>query len=133
MYTYRAKVISVYDGDTVTLEVDLGFNVKIKEKFRLLGINAPEVRGKEKVEGKKSRDYLRAFLKGREVHVATMKDRKGKYGRYLATLVAWIPDSEAAGMPLATSDVMLTKGEKHFGVNVNEWLVQYGYAEKRDY
>lgn len=44
MYTYKAKVIRVVDGDTVYLEVDLGFYLKATMSFRLVGINAPELR-----------------------------------------------------------------------------------------
>ena len=46
MYTYRAKIIGVYDGDTITALVELGFNVTIELKLRLYGIDTPEVRGK---------------------------------------------------------------------------------------
>ncbi|GAG20500.1 unnamed protein product, partial [marine sediment metagenome] len=45
MYTYRAKLDRVVDGDTVDLFVDLGFNICIKDRFRLLGIDTPELRG----------------------------------------------------------------------------------------
>lgn len=48
MYTYKATVTSVYDGDTFNATVDLGFNISINETFRLFGLNAPEVRGTEK-------------------------------------------------------------------------------------
>jgi micrococcal nuclease len=61
MYTYRAKIISVYDGDTVTALVDLGFGITNKIKIRLKGINTPEVRGAERPEGIVSRDYLTKF------------------------------------------------------------------------
>ena len=60
MYEYRAFVRKVYDGDTVTVDIDLGFDVVLKgQKIRLVRINAPEVRGKERPEGLKSRDALR--------------------------------------------------------------------------
>jgi endonuclease YncB( thermonuclease family) len=45
MYTYKSKVTKVYDGDTITVEVDLGFSFKFTNSFRLLRINCPEVRG----------------------------------------------------------------------------------------
>ena len=44
MYTYKAKAISVYDGDTVTLVVDLGFKISTEVKLRLEGIDTPELR-----------------------------------------------------------------------------------------
>jgi endonuclease YncB( thermonuclease family) len=43
MYTYKSKVTKVYDGDTITVEVDLGFSFKFTNSFRLLRINCPEV------------------------------------------------------------------------------------------
>ena len=52
MYEYCAKVVSVYDGDTITVDIDLGFGIVLKkQKLRLLGINTPEVRGAEKILG----------------------------------------------------------------------------------
>ena len=59
MYEYRAFVRKVYDGDTVTVDIDLGFDVVLKgQKIRLLKINAPEVRGEQRLEGLKSRFVL---------------------------------------------------------------------------
>ena len=63
MYEYRAYVRKVYDGDTVTVDIDLGFDVVLKaQKIRLVRINAPEVRGKQRLEGLKSRDALRGKI-----------------------------------------------------------------------
>ena len=46
MYLYRATITSVYDGDTCTADVDIGFKVTVRgEKLRLARINAPEIRG----------------------------------------------------------------------------------------
>ena len=46
MYEYRAKVRGVYDADTITVDIDLGFGIIYTgQKLRLLGIDAPEVRG----------------------------------------------------------------------------------------
>ena len=84
MFEYMATVLKIIDGDTVDLDVDLGFDVHAKMRFRLAGIDAPEMRTKE---GKASRDWLvRQLLVGSEVVVCTEKDRKEKYGRYLATI-----------------------------------------------
>ena len=87
-YVYRALCVSVYDGDTITVDVDLGFGVWMKkQKLRLYGINAPEVRGAEKEEGKISRDAVRAMIPdGCDLVVETKRDKKGKYGRWLANI-----------------------------------------------
>jgi len=86
LYTYKAKVISVYDGDTVTLEIDLGMHIKVQVKGRLLGIDTPELRGKERVDGLKARDYVRELILDQDIYVKTKKDKTGKYGRWLVTI-----------------------------------------------
>ena len=104
MYEYRAFVRKVYDGDTVTVDIDLGFDVVLKaQKIRLTKINAPEVRGKERPEGLKSRDALRSKVGNKWVKIKTQKDKKGKYGRWLGEI--WIDE-----------------------VCVNDWLIQEGHA-----
>lgn len=113
LYNYKAKVISIYDGDTITAEVDLGFNVKLTEKFRLAGINAPEIRGAEREQGLISRDRLRERILDQEVIIITQKDKKGKYGRYIAE-VHHVDDHL----------------ENTF---INEWLVQEGLAVEKEY
>ena len=81
LYYYRAKIVSVYDGDTCRADIDLGMGIWVRnEKLRLLRINAPEMRGDEKAAGKVSRDFLRELVLGREVFIQTWKDRRGKYG-----------------------------------------------------
>jgi len=91
MYAYKATVRSVYDADTIRVNVDLGFgthNFGEEGKglaLRLYGINAPEMRGAEKVAGKAARDYVRMLIPvGTEIIIKTHKDKTGKYGRYLA-------------------------------------------------
>lgn len=87
MYEYRAKILDVYDGDTFTVQIDLGLDVYTIQKIRLYGINTPEVRGDEKVFGKEVRDYVKNLIEGKEVTMTTYKnDKKGKYGRYLAEI-----------------------------------------------
>lgn len=54
------------------------------EKVRLFRINTPEVRGKEREEGLISRDWLRDKILGKDVVLHTHKDKKGKYGRWIA-------------------------------------------------
>jgi micrococcal nuclease len=108
MYEYRAYVRKVYDGDTITVDFDLGFGVVLKsQKIRLLRIDAPEVRGVERPEGLKSRDALRDLIGNKWVQIKTYKDKKGKYGRWLA-------------------DVFVENNDTQ--LNVNDWLVTEGHA-----
>lgn len=93
MFEYNALVTEVYDGDTITVDIDLGFNVWVRgEKIRLYGIDAPELTGSTREAGLKTRDRLRAMIAGRKVQIQTIKnskdqDKKGKYGRYLAQVL----------------------------------------------
>lgn len=57
-----------------------------EQKIRLLGINTPEVRGSERAKGLVSRNRLRELIVGKDVIIATHKDKGGKYGRLLATI-----------------------------------------------
>jgi len=88
MFYYKAIITEVYDGDTVTVDIDLGFNNwKKGEKLRLYGIDTPELRGSELIKGREARDFVRERVLGKEIIIHTYKDKKGKYGRYLATIM----------------------------------------------
>lgn len=114
LYYYKAVVKSVYDGDTCTVDIDLGLHTWVKdEKLRLYRINAPEVTGRQKSAGIKSRDFLRNLILDKTVFIQTIKDKKEKYGRYLAEI--WIKD------------------EKGNVINVNDHLVALGFAKYQKY
>ncbi len=113
LYHYRALVTAAYDGDTITVEIDLGLKTTVKgEKLRLHRINAPEMRGDEKVAGKASRDWLRDRILGKNVIIQTIKDKRGKYGRYLAEV--WLPENGGY-------------------TNINDELVAAGHAVYKEY
>ena len=113
LYEYKATITDVHDGDTVTADVDLGFHTWIKdEKFRLLGIDAPEVTGEHKSEGIVARDALAKRVLNRELIICTVKDGRGvdkreKFGRYL---------------------VQIYDGDEL----VNDWMIAKGYAVPYD-
>ena len=87
MYEYKAKYIRNYDGDTITLVVDLGFKVQIKMNVRLADVNTPEIRTdniKEKERAMKARDFVHdALTEAMDIRIKTKKS-PGKYGRYIA-------------------------------------------------
>ena len=121
VYVYWAKVTSVYDGDTITADVSLGFGIEFKkQKFRLYGIDTPELRGgtaETKAAAKESRDRLRELVLDKWIKVETIKDKKGKYGRYIAIL--WIPenDVEPYGLFTDVNSLLVAEGlavEKHY-------------------
>jgi len=87
LYTYLALVTSVYDADTITVNVDLGMNTwRHDVKIRLARINAPEVRGPERDQGLKARDWLRGRIDGQQIILRTQRDKKGKFGRWLGEI-----------------------------------------------
>lgn len=88
MFLYTSvKVLKVIDGDTVKVEIDLGFNLKIEQTVRLYGINAPEIKGESREKGLAATEYLRSLIENSEITLETLKDKKEKYGRYLGKLV----------------------------------------------
>lgn len=87
IYEYTALIERVIDGDTVVVDVDLGFRIRQRITCRLDGINAPELRTPE---GKDARDVLMLLISGKTLAVHTIKDRTEKYGRYL--LVVYLED-----------------------------------------
>ena len=114
MYTYRASLVRVVDGDTVDLDVDLGFYMTARIRFRLADIDAPEVRGAEKAAGKASKAYLQELLDEVEdseiQYLAISTSKADSFGRWLATL--WVVDDDA--------------GEAW---SINQRMIEDGYAE----
>lgn len=110
-YIYRAVTVSVYDGDTITIDVDLGFGVWLKkQKIRLAGINTPELRGDEREEGLVARDALRAMLpSGKSVVIATKRDKKGKYGRWIAE-VYFTTYANPDGPMMCANEALVARG-----------------------
>lgn len=92
-YLYRCTLRRVVDGDTVYLDIDFGMDSWRKnEKFRLHGFDAWELfRGSYRDKGQQAKWALEEIIRGSPfVRVLTIKDKKGKYGRYLARLyVPW--------------------------------------------
>lgn len=86
MYEYAAVAIRVVDGDTIHARVDLGFDLRADMTLRLAGINAPEM---PTPAGLAAKTWLLERLNetGGKLVVRTEKDRKERYGRYLATLL----------------------------------------------
>lgn len=89
LYWYEAKLIRIIDADTIVIDIDLGCNQWIHtEHVRLLGIDAPEVRGSDKEAGKESRDFLASLLpqpgSDTRIMIRTKKDRRGYFNRLLA-------------------------------------------------
>lgn len=104
MYTYKAKITNVVDGDTVDADIDLGFYMTAKIRFRLSRIDTPEVRGPERPEGLKAKQFLIDLLEKHEYNCTIKTEKAGKFGRWLADI--YIGD-----------------------LNVNDYLVENGHAK----
>ena len=86
-YEYNISDIRVIDGDTVEATIHLGFNIDMRRKIRLLDLDTWEVRGPNKELGLKAKEYLKSLLENKEVILLSERDKKGKYGRILGTLL----------------------------------------------
>ena len=98
-YVYRCVVTRVVDGDTVDADIDLGFNMFSKDRIRLMGLDTPESRTRnkhEKQHGLAAKARLKELIAGattipgkrgkKNVYLQTSKEGKGKFGRILGTL-----------------------------------------------
>ena len=111
MYEYHVKkVTNVVDGDTIDVEIDLGFDISFSSRVRLAGIDTPESRTTnkaEKVLGLEAKEYVKSKIKdAKEVIIKTEKmDSSEKYGRILG----WV----------------FLDGSK---ISINEQMIADGYA-----
>ena len=93
MYEYRCKILRVVDGDTVDVDIDLGFGMWMhKERVRMMGIDTPESRTRDKVEkkfGLASKQFVKDMMPvGSKQVLKTQidrsgEDKKGKFRRIL--------------------------------------------------
>lgn len=109
-YLYRAVVVRVVDGDTIDVDIDLGFYVWIKkQRIRLFGIDAPEITGESRQEGLAATDHLKSLIEGESIILRTVKgadgrDRDDSFGRWLGTVY-------------------------HGNIDVNAEMIRSGHAE----
>tara|TARA_A100001391_G_scaffold159234_1_gene117788 strand:+ start:26 stop:469 length:444 start_codon:yes stop_codon:yes gene_type:complete len=91
MYTYKSKVLSVYDGDSCRVDLDLGMGVWLhNQAIRLYGLDTCEIRGgtvETKALGNLAKNYLQNELpEGSTALLRTYIDKRGKFGRVLASI-----------------------------------------------
>ena len=111
MYQYRAKILKILDGDTVEIDLDLGFNITLAaQKVRLSGIDTPESRTtdtEEKPRGLLSKKKLQEKLPvGSYLTIETLRadSNDDKFGRILGIFIA------------------------QDGTNINQWMIANNYA-----
>ena len=128
MYEYKCKILRVVDGDTVDVDIDLGFGVWMhKERVRMMGIDTPESRTRDKVEkafGLASKDRLKELLPIGSIGVLKTEidrsgeDKKGKFGRILGDF--FIEDKRA-------TDILIEEGHAvaYFGGSKDEITMKH--------
>ena len=109
MFEYNCTIVKVIDGDTVDVDIDLGFGVWLKkQRIRLYGIDTPESRTRdleEKKYGLVAKAFVLAHLPlGSTRTLTTVQDKTGKYGRILGKFKAYDSDLDA-------------------WVNMNQWMI----------
>ena len=113
MYTYKAILDRVVDGDTIDVNIDLGFDVSIKKRVRFAGINAPESRTRdleEKARGLAAKDRVKAILA--ENPSFTLESTEiGKYGRVLGKIHIDVLDGVEGLTQICLNDQLVK--EKH--------------------
>jgi len=126
MYEYRAKLIRVVDGDTVDVDIDIGFGVWLKdERVRIMGIDTPESRTSDKVEkifGLAAKNRLKELIE-KETILKTFaakdgEDMKGKFGRILGDFI--VGDR-------MVSEILIEEGHavKYYGQNKADVELQH--------
>lgn len=87
-------MLSIHDGDTISVEIDLGFQMRFTDKIRFYGLNAPELRVRNESkklvsnpQGLQTLEAVNSLIKvGDIIIIETIKDNKEKFGRYLANI-----------------------------------------------
>lgn len=127
MYEYRAKLVKVVDGDTVDVDIDLGFGIWMKdERVRIMGIDTPESRTRDKVEklfGKAASARVKELLE-EDIILKTQiarngEDMKGKYGRILGDFIV---ERFEDGKQEMLTDILVAEGHAvaYFGGSKEE-------------
>lgn len=118
MYQYKVSVVKVVDGDTIDVDIDLGFSTVLKkQRVRMVGIDTPESRTRDLVEkkfGKASKKHLKKLLESAE-SLSLISHDKGKFGRILGTVIAHF----AEGHPVYETEI-----------NINDQMIKDHHAVK---
>ena len=112
MYTYQCNTIRVIDGNTVDANIDLGFNVTIRQRIKLYGVNVKDIRSNDETTRQQavaSKQKLTELL-GNEFVCETIVNKRGKAGRVMGKLSTITADGTSIG--------------------VNQQLIDNGFAER---
>lgn len=129
MYEYRCKVLRVVDGDTVDVDIDLGFGIILKdERVRIMGIDTPESRTRDKVEkqfGLAAKKRLKQMLDNKSGPILKTQinkdgeDMRGKFGRVLGDFTVYHAPTDSWRM---VTEIMVEEGHAvaYFGGSKEE-------------
>ena len=142
LYKYRAKVLRIIDGDTMDVDLDLGFDVVLaKQRVRLYGIDTPESRTRDKVEkkfGLLSKDFVKERCPvGSKVIIGThVGDERGKFGLILGEVFAIDKETSAISeISINRQMVIEAYAVEYFGQSkediVEEHLQNRGILERK--
>lgn len=124
-FWYGARALSVVDGDTVDLMIDLGFNIHHKIRVRLFGVNTPESRTKDAAEkemGLKAKSFTKDWLDGHQwVFVNTIPDKNDKYGRVLAKIYSSDKVDDPTTACLNVDIIQAGFAREYYGVGDKTW------------
>jgi micrococcal nuclease len=122
MYDYQCKIVRVVDGDTVDVDIDLGFDTwRCGERIRLYGVDTPECRtldAEEKAAGFLAKEFVEDALHVGGTYRLQTKE-KGKFGRYLGTI--YLTDDTSINAALVTEHLAVP----YTGQNKNEIQAQH--------
>ncbi len=132
MYEYRARVVKVVDGDTVDVDIELGFGVVLAdERVRIMGIDTPESRTSDKVEdlfGEAAKARVKELLDGDVILKTEVskngEDMKGKFGRILGDFMV---ERWENGKEERLTDVLIEEGHAvaYFGGSKEEIAMKH--------
>ena len=127
MYSYKVDVTRVVDGDTVDVDIDLGFGMTYKkQRVRLMGIDTPESRTRdleEKFYGLEAKTFLKTLLM--ECPVTLVSHEKGKFGRILGELFIY------GNMDRSINQMMIDNFHAVPYNGGNKVLTEQGHMENR--
>lgn len=119
MYEYKAVVTNVVDGDTFDMDIDLGFNIHIHERVRLLDVDTPEKFGEEKELGLIVKDYATRYLLNKEV---TIESEKADVAAETDSFGRWLVRVNVNGQDIADVYYSLGIDKNHITYNENNVL-----------
>ena len=146
MYEYKCKILRIVDGDTVDVDIDLGFGIwRHRERVRLVGIDTPESRTRDLVEkkfGLAAKEFVRFMMPvGSAQTITTQKDKTGKFGRILGDFKIWDKEKDETK---SLTQIMLdnhhavvytgsSKEEiKEAHLENRKWLIEAGQVKLED-